>query len=248
MLEIKLKNLLKKNNMTIAELSDKIATNRASLTQLANGESKMIKFETLDKIISAFNINDLSDLFRIVNAGKIVATLISQDGTYNFTVMFKIQFEPVRGEKLDYDLPISFSLSRLKDSSYILQGEPLKAVTNQVQNAFSWAEDSEILEFIQEFWDQLVSAPKGRSTVLDLSGVEEFAQQKNGRNIQIFFVVKDLPWLSKIIELEYYDGQFLPLIYPDGLTKSHIAPTPLIEKSKNEVIFISDLYNIFKDL
>ena len=46
-----LKNLLEKSNTSIKELSETTGINRNSLTNLANGTSQMVRFDTLNKLI-----------------------------------------------------------------------------------------------------------------------------------------------------------------------------------------------------
>ncbi|EYR70559.1 hypothetical protein O209_14005 [Lactiplantibacillus plantarum WHE 92] len=49
MIETNLSELLKSHDISINELSDKINIGRKPLTQLANNESKMVKFDTIEK-------------------------------------------------------------------------------------------------------------------------------------------------------------------------------------------------------
>lgn len=57
-----LKNLLEKSNTSIKELSETTGINRNSLTNLANGTSQMVRFDTLNKLIKYFSLQEISDL------------------------------------------------------------------------------------------------------------------------------------------------------------------------------------------
>ncbi|VDG19078.1 hypothetical protein [Lactobacillus sp. CBA3605] [Lactiplantibacillus mudanjiangensis] len=61
MIKSKLNDILEEKNISIRELAEQTGINRASLSQLANNESKMIKFETLDKLIKALHV-DIPDI------------------------------------------------------------------------------------------------------------------------------------------------------------------------------------------
>lgn len=65
MIVTRLSELLKINNISINELSDKIHVGRRPLTQLANNESKMVKFETIEKIMSFFQLSSFDELLSL---------------------------------------------------------------------------------------------------------------------------------------------------------------------------------------
>lgn len=76
MIKSKLKELLNDTNTSIKELSESTGINRNSLTQLANGESQMVRFDTLDKLIKYFSLNKISDLlFYAPNESSRIADL-----------------------------------------------------------------------------------------------------------------------------------------------------------------------------
>lgn len=55
MISLNLEYLLAKQRMSIKQLSEKTGINRASLSQMANNETKMIKFDSLNKILNALS-------------------------------------------------------------------------------------------------------------------------------------------------------------------------------------------------
>src|SRR5699024_1087137 len=67
MIVIKLKELLEKNNVSINELSDETGISRTSLTQLANGDSKMVRMETISKIMDFFSLDNITDLMEKIS-------------------------------------------------------------------------------------------------------------------------------------------------------------------------------------
>lgn len=66
MIRSNLQKILDNKNISIRELSEKTGINRASLTQLAKNESKMIKFETLNKLVRFLNVTT-SDILEPVS-------------------------------------------------------------------------------------------------------------------------------------------------------------------------------------
>ncbi|MCC3711701.1 DNA-binding Xre family transcriptional regulator [Staphylococcus hominis] len=64
MLNFKLKKILNEKGMSITDLHKKTGISRNSLTLLANGKSRGIQYDTLDKITTALNVN-ISELFEI---------------------------------------------------------------------------------------------------------------------------------------------------------------------------------------
>lgn len=61
MIKSNLGKILNKKSISVRDLSLMTGINRASLSQLVNNESKMIKFDTLDKLIRALSVR-ISDL------------------------------------------------------------------------------------------------------------------------------------------------------------------------------------------
>lgn len=117
MLRVKLKELLESNNTSISELSEKTGINRRPLTQLANNESKMVKFETLDKIMDFFDINDLYELFDDSPSGLIVFTLVDFNDSDDFTVALTIRDKKSPASTEMGSIKINFHLEFLKKLS-----------------------------------------------------------------------------------------------------------------------------------
>ncbi|CAJ1228943.1 helix-turn-helix transcriptional regulator [Lactiplantibacillus xiangfangensis] len=245
MLEIKLRELLSRENMTIAELSEKTKTNRASLTQLANNNSKMVKFETLDKIVNALNVNDVSDLFKLTNAGKVQLILKSKKSSTHFVATMKIVFEPVRGERIEEKFDIDYVLSKLDSDTYVLNGQPLQNITQDIENVFHWASDKSLALFIQEFWKELLNPPSKYEPVLQPDFLKHLSKdEEHPKHIQVFSVVRELPWLTKVIDVYAVKNIVVTKLFPEGFQVSEgYSNTP-----KNEIVFIPDLYGIFENI
>lgn len=71
MIKSRLKELLNETHTSVNQLSERIGINRTPLTQLLNNKTKMIKFETLEKIMNYFNIADFNELLKITFDGKM---------------------------------------------------------------------------------------------------------------------------------------------------------------------------------
>ncbi|MGJ3947200.1 helix-turn-helix domain-containing protein [Levilactobacillus brevis] len=65
MIETNLSELLKSHDISINELSEKINIGRKPLTQLANNESKMVKFDTIEKIMNYFQLSSFDQLLTL---------------------------------------------------------------------------------------------------------------------------------------------------------------------------------------
>ena len=61
MVVLKIKELAKKNNLSLLELSAKVGISKTSLSQIVTGKQKP-SLDTLEKIASALNVG-ISDLF-----------------------------------------------------------------------------------------------------------------------------------------------------------------------------------------
>lgn len=73
MIKSNLAAILKEKEISIRELSNLTGINRASLTQLANNESKMIKFETLEKLVHYLNV-PIAELITYVPESNVEIT------------------------------------------------------------------------------------------------------------------------------------------------------------------------------
>jgi len=70
----RLKQLLESHNISINELSERIKVGRRPLTQLANNESKMVKFETIEKLMSFFRLSSFDELLLVAISDKYTVT------------------------------------------------------------------------------------------------------------------------------------------------------------------------------
>ncbi|WP_154838197.1 helix-turn-helix domain-containing protein [Staphylococcus sp. Marseille-Q1834] len=86
MLNFKLKKILNEKGVSITDLHKKTGISRNSLTLLANGKSRGIQYDTLDKITTALNVN-ISELFEI-EFDKLIIKL--QDKKKDFSTYKKL--------------------------------------------------------------------------------------------------------------------------------------------------------------
>lgn len=70
MIDIKLRILLAERRMTVTELSEMTGISRSTLYPLKNNKSKMIQLNTLNKIMMALNIDDISQLIQYIPTEK----------------------------------------------------------------------------------------------------------------------------------------------------------------------------------
>lgn len=103
-----LKKMLEKSNTSIKELSETTGINRNSLTNLANGTSQMIRFDTLNKLIKYFSLQEISDLLEFVPD--------ESSNIKNLQIHFKdrkitFEYEFIHDDKkddLDVEIPFQF--------------------------------------------------------------------------------------------------------------------------------------------
>lgn len=123
MLVVRLNDLIKENNSSISELSEKTGISRTALTQLANNESKMVRFSTLDKISDYFNLEDSSELFMDVTAGKIVFTPHKSQNDRDFNCDCDISTTSIRDSNpIISSFTIKFSLTQFSKDLWQLKG------------------------------------------------------------------------------------------------------------------------------
>lgn len=66
---LKLRDLLEEHGMTQKELATKADVRENTISDLLKDNKQGIRFETLAKIASVFNLNDPNELFEIVDEG-----------------------------------------------------------------------------------------------------------------------------------------------------------------------------------
>lgn len=107
MLKVRLRELIEETNTTINEVSEKTGISRVSLTQLANNDTKMIKFDTIDKLLDFFEI-DYYDFFEEKTSGEVETKLVEEIDQNNFLI------------ELNFNLQKYHSSNKLKHSEKIL--------------------------------------------------------------------------------------------------------------------------------
>lgn len=95
MIHFELRKFLNKKNMTLTELSEKTGISRTSLSQLSNGKSQGIQFDTLENISLALEISP-SDLFRMevaINDFTADFSAVRKIKEYVYSVIMMFKFE-----------------------------------------------------------------------------------------------------------------------------------------------------------
>lgn len=69
MVKFKLKDVMKKRNVNIGQLSEMTGLHRNGISKMVNGKSKGIEFPTLDKLCDALEC-DVTDLIEYVKENK----------------------------------------------------------------------------------------------------------------------------------------------------------------------------------
>lgn len=64
---LKLRDLLEEHNMTQKELAVKAGVRENTISDLLKDNKQGIRFETLARIASVFNLNDPNELFEIID-------------------------------------------------------------------------------------------------------------------------------------------------------------------------------------
>lgn len=67
---LQINQLLYNRDMSLTQLHVKTGIRLAALSKLANGKRQRIQFEHLEKIVQALDIEDMNELFSIVDEGE----------------------------------------------------------------------------------------------------------------------------------------------------------------------------------
>src|SRR5699024_273377 len=120
MIKVRLKEILKKRQMTMTELHNKTGISKNALSLLANGKSNGIQFNTLEKIMTItdcsidellqhvgeqynFHVEPIKKSSELENPEihnyKIIATDLEQT-EYNAKLSFRLSVETLNGRKV----------------------------------------------------------------------------------------------------------------------------------------------------
>lgn len=162
MLRVKLKELLQENNTTIAELSEATGINRRPLTQLANNESKMVKFDTLDRIKNYFHLDRLDDLFIDEEMSEIT---FSPQPLENNQLRMAVDVA-VKSSRESTPILESFIITMIlykqDPSHYYLSGcidDRFDNIDSAITDTFKKLHPMQIQQFIKDFGSNLLSFP-----------------------------------------------------------------------------------------
>lgn len=246
MLRLRLSHLMKRKGMSVNQLSEYTGVNRASLTQLINNESKMVKFETLDKIINVLNIDDVYDLFEIARAGVIAFSGSKHTKKNQFITTLRVDMQPVRGQKeLHETVEYCFTLKNISSKVSLLEGSPLASLSPQLLSAFDWVTMDTIHRFTSSFigeifGDDLYSEP-------DLPPIiePELLGDLSENSRQLFCAVESIPELSSISTATVINGRVGFMFLPADLDRP-VQETDYgddnEQSSDNGVLLLSDLH------
>lgn len=98
MFEIRLKEVLKKKNMSIARLHELTGISQNTLGLIANGKNKGIQFETLDKIIDVLDIELKDILIHYSNHNNIFALPVKN----NYSILKENEKRKLRYQFFNY--------------------------------------------------------------------------------------------------------------------------------------------------
>ncbi|MEN1969171.1 helix-turn-helix transcriptional regulator [Lentibacillus sp. N15] len=68
--KLQINQLLYNRNMSLTQLHAKTSIRLAALSELASGKRQRIQFDHLEKIIQALDIEDMNEVFSIVEEGE----------------------------------------------------------------------------------------------------------------------------------------------------------------------------------
>ena len=68
--DLKLRDLLEEHRMTQKELATKAGVRENTMSNLLKDNKQGVRFETLARIASVFNLNDPNELFEIIDEGE----------------------------------------------------------------------------------------------------------------------------------------------------------------------------------
>lgn len=211
---------MNQQNMNISELSARSGINRASLTQLINNESKMVKFETLDRLINVLEVMDVDELFEITASGSIIFSGYKMINQTTFTTTIHVTFEPVRGaERIDTDIEYGMTLRKIDEHVFLLQGVPVDNISRHVDNVFTWLTRLDISNFLNQFISELFGAEYIRSTSMpkrkSVFSLELISDVFKETESQLLLSFGELPMLSAVASTLLMQNEFYFRIYPD---------------------------------
>lgn len=123
MIRIRLKELMNETGTNISEISEKTGINRASLKQIADNNSKMVKLDTLDKLKIFFDVEDVYELFADDDSSVIqVYPHKIVDSHFNMDMRIDIQLSR-DAEPVHQDLSIRVGLDTVGSDKLLFVGK-----------------------------------------------------------------------------------------------------------------------------
>jgi len=141
MIRVRLKELIHEYGTSISEISDTTGINRASLTQIAEDKSKMVKFDTLDKLKLFFKMDYIYELF--IDSDKATITVTPHKMIDNVLILdFDVNVQLTRdSEQIHQLFSVKFTLHSLTSKLYVFAGETVDQdkITNyeSIKNMFA---------------------------------------------------------------------------------------------------------------
>lgn len=218
MLKLRLKELMEQRGLNVSDLSLITGLNRASLTQLLKNKSKMVKFETLDRLINALQVTDVYELFEIRQAGSIEFVGHELLSDNSFATNLSVYFEPVMGEEVvEQNVKFTFTIKKLVDGVFVLRGVPEQGISDKVDNVFTWLTRLSISRFLHVFIYQVfgVSPDYFREEPIQKVFSQKTVDAIIQKDTQLFLSFSELPMLSSVFEIGFIDDNPDFILYPD---------------------------------
>lgn len=235
MIRIRLKELLDEYGASISEVSMQTGINRASLTQLAENKSKMIKFNTLDKLKIFFHLEDIYELFIDDDSATIKCVPHQLSTNQSFLLDFFIDVQLTRdSEPIHKKVTVKISVNKVNEKNYLLTGfierSPQKVNSLPIVDLFNKIHPMVINRFFDDLSSKLVSSPY----VVDSSNDQKEGIFETSFCKQLFenkaYLHISIPELNLVNTLQFL-GVFNEKAYKSGVQdfiQGHIVSSPML--------------------
>lgn len=218
MIKFLLNNLLRQTGESINNLSSQTGISRTSLTKLANDESKMIQFETIEKIMDHFGVDSFDELFtreysfeNIRFDFEIEGSNISlNDDGPSCDVLFYYESDRYVNKFVSFRLPIrvtknsnSYGKISFYDFSYSTDDVEDDNRIREINAFFQETSDHNLESLFLNVISEL--AKKIKNVQLNKNDVITFAANSTKRVIYSwpYYVVSDLRLAEKFLDAKY---------------------------------------------
>lgn len=225
MIRVRLKELIHDNGTSVSEISEETGINRASLAKIAENKSKMVKFDTLDKLKIFFKMDSIYELFADDDNAVITVSvhkMINDVLTFNFNVNIQLTRE---SEPIQDTFPVNLTMHAISQKLYMFTGNVIDP--HKIQNFTSIQSMFFSLHpvIIERFFDSLSAFFLKDSAYLDglsdndSGGIlpKHIAKSIVKNQAQLVFSIPDLGLITSlvcehdILPSRYYEANFFPI-------------------------------------